>query len=211
MEHINNHINATYDEDSASRISDEALLPVYMESPSVRKNITCLEEVLRKNAVGEEVIQSVMRDYVARLIPPGTKGVIRGNKFNQIVRERIQSLPFLQSPLFTVKFEANHERYPMEEIPDWYIYHHPTDTIIIGMNQLDLWSGGQQINRGSKYVLDETKHSNPKCKLLSVICSKTQITSSKNKSYRLFWEGFSKRRLCYLRELPGIIWTVFNL
>lgn len=32
--------------------------------------------------------------------------------------------------------------------------------IIIDMNQLDLWSGGHQINRGAKYLLDNKFNSN---------------------------------------------------
>jgi hypothetical protein len=38
------------------------------------------------------------------------------------------------------------------EIPDWYILEKSTGKVIIGMNQLDLWSGGQQINRGFRAV-----------------------------------------------------------
>jgi hypothetical protein len=36
--------------------------------------------------------------------------------------------------------------------------------VIIGMNQIDLWSGGQQINRGSKYLVNN-KHNTEKSKL----------------------------------------------
>ena len=31
----------------------------------------------------------IIDDYLLELIPPGTKGVIRGNKFNKIVKETI--------------------------------------------------------------------------------------------------------------------------
>lgn len=58
------------------------------------------------------------------------------------------------------------------------------------MNQMDLWNGGQQLNRGFKY-LDYEKYNNDICKLLCVVCNKTEI-KSKNKIYKLFDIGYRK-------------------
>lgn len=84
------------------------------------------------------------------MIPAGTKGVVRGNKFNNIVKEYIIKIG-LDNEKFDICFEKKHDNFITTEILDWYIYEKTTNRIIIGMNQLDLWGGGQQLNRGSKY------------------------------------------------------------
>jgi hypothetical protein len=50
------------------------------------------------------------------------------------------------------------------------------------MNQLDLWSGGQQTNRGSKYLFDN-KLNTEKTKLLCVVCNDTTIKTTKCKAF----------------------------
>lgn len=65
------------------------------------------------------------------------------------------------------------------------------------MNQLDLWGGGQQLNRGSKYI-ENNKHNTKDSKLLCVVCNEIQF-KSKNKAYALFVTGFEKDTLCYLK------------
>ena len=94
------------------------------------------------------------------------------------------------------------------EIPDWYILEKSTNKIIIGMNQLDLWGGGQQLNRGSKYIKNN-KHNNENSKLLCVVCNEIQFKSKKNKAYNLFKSGFENNTLCYLNNLQNIITSYF--
>ena len=77
------------------------------------------------------------------------------------------------------------------------------------MNQLDLWNGGHQLNRGYKYLIDN-KHNNKNSKLLCVICNDIQI-KSKNKIYKLFEIGFENNTLCYINNLQNIIYSFFNL
>ena len=95
------------------------------------------------------------------------------------------------------------------DIPDWYILEKSTNKIIIGMNQIDLWSSRQQFNRGLKYLIDN-KHNNKNSKLLCVICNEIQFKSKKNKAYKLFETGFDNNTLCYLNNLQHIITTYFN-
>ena len=71
------------------------------------------------------------------------------------------------------------------------------------MNQLDLWTGGHQTNRGSKYLFD-CKINNENTKLLCVICNEKEI-KSKNKVYEFFKIGFKNDTLCYLNNLETII------
>ena len=210
MDLINQHISATHDESVCTRLSEEALIDVYMECPSVKKNIEDLSEVMKRNGVDDSKISDILKEYIPHLIPAGTKGVIRGNLFNQIVKNYVTGLN-LPSSEFEIKFESKHPKYVTTEIPDWYVYHLPSDTILVGMNQLDLWTGGQQLNRGAKYILDENLHSNPQMRVVSVVCSKITVSSTKNKVFKILETGFSKKRLCYLGELGAIIWETFGL
>lgn len=57
---------------------------------------------------------------------------------------------------------------------------------LIGMNQLDLWTGGQQLNRGFKY-LENNIHNNNYNKII--------IKNNKNKIYKLFNIGFKNNTL----------------
>ena len=111
---------------------------------------------------------------------------------------------------FEICFEKKCDDHYTTEIPDWYILEKSTNKIIIGMNQLDLWGGGQQINRGSKYI-ENNKHNNKNSKLLCVVCNEIQFKSKKNKAYKLFKTGFENNTLCYLNNLQNIINTYFNL
>ena len=136
------------------------------------------------------------------------KGVIRGNKFNQIVKEYILSLN-LDRELYTVEFESNSSEYITSEIPDWYILHKESKKLMIGMNQLDLWGGGQQINRGSKYILSFPDNSSV-LRLVCVVANPITLTSEKNKSFKLFQKGFELNSLCYLKNLKNIIELFFK-
>jgi hypothetical protein len=78
------------------------------------------------------------------------------------------------------------------------------------MNQLDLWTGGQQINRGYKYIIDN-KHNTDKSKLLCVVCNKINFVSNKNKKYKLFEVGFINNTLCYIKNIEPIIKEYFEL
>ena len=78
------------------------------------------------------------------------------------------------------------------------------------MNQLDLWGGGQQLNRGSKYIIN-SKYNNENSKLLCVICNNIELKSKKNKVFNLFNIGFQNNTLCYLNNLQNIIYSYFNL
>jgi hypothetical protein len=66
----------------------------------------------------------------------------------------------LDSERFEICFEKQCVLSITTEIPDWYILEKSTGKVIIGMNQLDLWSGGHQINRGAKYLIDNNVNLN---------------------------------------------------
>jgi len=205
--YINERIKKEICYDTISALTDANLLHVYKECKSVKKAINKLENILDKFII-LEIKNKIINEYLLELIPPGTKGVYRGNKFNEIVKKYILNFK-LNTERFDVCFEKNCIEHITSEKPDWYIQDKLTNKIIIGMNQLDLWGGGQQINRGSKYIIDN-KNNTIKSKLLCVVCNELQFVGKENKTYKLFKIGFENNTLCYLNNLHNIIITYFN-
>jgi hypothetical protein len=205
---INERVSNEICNNTIKALSDIECLERYKSCESLKKNILSLTTVLKKNEISEEDQKKITDDYLLSLIPPGLKGVIRGNKFNQIVKEHILSLN-LDKELYTVEFESNSSEYITSEIPDWYILHKESKKLMIGMNQLDLWGGGQQINRGSKYIVSFPDNSSI-LRLVCVIANPITLTSEKNKSFKLFQKGFEQNSLCYLKNLKNIIELFFK-
>lgn len=208
--YINKRIDDEYCDETAKLLTDDHLMDEYKKSRSVTNEITKLSDILDSENISEESKQEIVRKYLPNLIPAGTKGVIRGNRFNSIIKNKLISFRF-EPEKFEVCFEEVCEEHPTSEIPDWYIREKSTNKIIIGMNQLDLWNGGQQTNRGSKYLIDNS-HNNENSKLLCVICNKIQFKpqKNKNKTYQLFETGFKNNTLCYLNNIKNIIDEFFK-
>ncbi len=207
LEYINNRINKEICYETIDKLKDNNLLNEYKKCESVQNEIKKLTEILEKYKIETKTQDLILNDYFLELIPPGTKGNIRGNKFNSIVKDTIINLK-LDSDKFEVCFEKQCESNITSEIPDWYILEKSTGKVIIGMNQVDLVGGGQQINRGSKYLIDN-KHNTGKSKLLCVICNHIQFKTH-NKKTKLFEVGFKNNTLCYIKNLETIIKTYFN-
>ncbi len=208
VESINERINKEVCELTINKLTDDNLLEEYKECISVKNEVEKLKDILKKNKINDNTINSIIDDYIINLVPPGTKGVIRGNKFNSIVKETINKMK-LNKKRFEICFEKQCDSCMTSEIPDWYILEKSTKKVIIGMNQLDLWQGGQQFNRGSKYLIDN-KYNTEKSKLLCVVCNKTKLASDKNKVYKLFETGYKNDTLCYLKNLNNIIIKFFK-
>jgi len=208
MEYINKRIEKEICYETINKLSDENLLNEYMKCSSSKKQVVNLENILIKY-VNNKTKEKIINEYILELIPPGTKGVIRGNKFNNIVKNKILELK-LDETLYEIGFEAQPDGYNIEEKPDWYIRELKTNKILIGMNQLDLWGGGAQCNRGSKYIFN-SKYNNDNSKLLCVVCNHVQFKRSNNKTYRLFVEGYNNNTLCYLNNLKNLIFDFFEI
>ena len=152
---INRRIKKEICYNTLLELMDENLMSSYKECNSVKNEIKKLGTILDVY-LDEETKQKIIKDYLIELIPAGTKGVIRGNKFNSIIRNKIIEFE-LDVERFEICFEKKCDGYFTTEIPDWYILEKATNKIIIGMNQLDLISGGHQLNRGYKYLIDNNK------------------------------------------------------
>lgn len=213
IEEVNAKILKDICYETIDKLSDANLMPEYMESSSVKNEITKLSDILKRYIDDNDIIKNIIEDYLPQLIPAGTKGVIRGNKFNKIVKEHINLLD-LDKIRFEVCFEKKCAIHNTTEIPDWYILDKNNNKILIGMNQLDLWSGGHQTNRGSKYIdIENMNKEDNACnsKLLCVVCYEIQFKSYKNKAYKLFVSGFENNTLCYLNNLNNIIRSYFAI
>jgi hypothetical protein len=206
IETINMRIKQEICYKTLAELTDTKLMSQYKECNSVKNEIKKLSEILIKYT-DEETKEKIIFEYLVQLIPPGTKGVIRGNKFNNIVKQFITKLA-LDTERFDICFEKECNTHLTSEKPDWYILEKSTNKILIGMNQLDLWGGGQQLNRGYKYI-ENNKHNNINSKLLCVVCNEIQF-KSKNKAYKLFKIGFENNTLTYLYKLQNIISSYFN-
>ena len=205
--YINNRINKEFCNDTAKKLTDISLIKEYKECKSVQNEIKKLELILEKYNIETKKQELILNDYLLELIPAGTKGVIRGNKFNNIVKNTIENLK-LDNNRFEVCFEEQCKSCITSEIPDWYVLEKKTGKVIIGMNQLDLVGGGQQLNRGYKYLIDN-KHNTEKSKLLCVICNHIQFKTY-NKKTTLFEVGFKNDTLCYIKNIETIINKYFN-
>jgi hypothetical protein len=207
LDYINNRINKEICYDTINKLKDTYLINDYKECKSVQNEINKLKLILEKYNIETKTKDSILNDYILDLIPAGTKGVIRGNKFNSIVKDTINNLK-LNNERFEICFEKQCKICITTETPDWYILEKSTNKVIIGMNQLDLVGGGQQLNRGYKYLIDN-KHNTINSKLLCVICNHIQF-KSENKKTKLFEVGFNNNTLTYLKNLGFIIDSFFN-
>ncbi len=208
INYINNRINSEICHIILESLLDINLLDDYKKSKSVVSQVNILKTVLLKHNCSDEVINNIINDYIIHLIPAGTKGVIRGLKFNSYIKNYIIELN-LDNNEYEIQFEkeCKYSKTCLEK-PDWFIYHKNSGKLLIGMNQLDLWSGGHQVNRGNKYILANSPDTT--CKLVCVICNKIQFKKI-NKVYKIFEYGFKNETLCYINNLKCIIFKYFNL
>lgn len=207
LDYINERIENEYDNEIYDQLEYRNMSVSYINSKSVKKRMEIVSKILDDNIIdgNKEKIMDQMLEKI--IISPGTKGVCRGNKFNKIVEDYIKNIELVNNEKFIIKFEEKHSLFTMDEIPDWYIFEIKTKKIMIGMNQIDLWSGGAQINRGYKYLNINKKN----CKIMCVICKKCKILNKSNKTYKLFNKGFMDDKLCYLNNLDNIIKNYFNI
>jgi hypothetical protein len=206
INNINDRIKNEICYKTINELKDEKLLDDYKKCKSVKNEILKLKNILEKYNIKEK--DMIINDYLLQLVPAGTKGVIRGNKFNNIVKDTIISIG-LDKNRFEIEFEKQYNNCMSDEIPDWYVLEKSTCKIIIGMNQISIFGGGQQLNRGYKYLVDN-KLNTDKSKLLCVICNEINFINNKNKIYKLFEIGYSNDTLCYITGIKNIINNFFN-
>ena len=103
IEEINSRIKKEICYKTLEKLTDINLLSEYKKCESVKNKIKILENIILKY-INDEYKNKIIEDYLLELIPPGTKGVIRGNLFNKIVKQYIINLN-LNKERFEICFE----------------------------------------------------------------------------------------------------------
>jgi hypothetical protein len=204
---INERIMRTYDPVVEAALTNEALYHECETKPKVQE--------WKKSILDIHKIMDPEEHFKAHLHltnpMPGTLGVVRGNRFNHIVFERLLAIrERLDSPdEYILVREKDDEHRETPARPDWSITHVQTGRCINGLNQVDVWNGGHQNDRAELYIKKQT--STDTYKLLSVIANKTTVTNIKNKKGETFSKGFERDTLCYVGDLERIVRAFFNL
>lgn len=203
MNELKSIIDRSYDKEVDENISDENLHEKYMEQKSVKKRMNDVRNKLYGVIGDDDLLDNVINIITGYIIPAGTKGVVRGLCFNQIVSNVIQTS--FSAPNFIVCFEKYCQEVKTPEKPDWWIHNKENNRYVVGFNQIDLWSGGAQTNRANKYLSDVFHNSIPdNSKILCVICSEISFKRKTDKT-NLFFQAFKKDRLCYTKTLVDTI------
>lgn len=174
-------------------------------SPSVIATIEKLELILDKYKVPPTKSQKILDEIIPYAIPNGVKACVRGNQFNRIVEKIIKSKIRRHKHIIFTK-EVKHDL--LHEKLDWMLYNSKSKKTLIGFNQIDLWSGGHQLNRGSKYVLDQNMHSRlskRRIKLVNVIAASPKSLTCNSKAYKILSTGILRNRICTLNRLKAMV------
>lgn len=175
------------------RLNDLNLMPEYIKSPKCKAAFNKLELLCDKLALDARQRRLMKRTLTPFLVPPGVKAAIRGTVFNKYIAKLLQRahLPG------TLEFEKTHSA--VSERPDWILRHN--GTTVIGYNQLDLWNGGAQLNRASKYLADEDLHKRLARQKIRIICVVAREFKGASKASNLVQIGVSRKRLVWPKDL----------
>jgi len=214
IQEINKRIELEHSKEIEDLLSDNNLMQSYLEQNSSKKNLLYFTKLFRENDLNDEKIDFLIEKLKTddKIVSPGAKGVIRGNRFNLIIKAELldfNKYPEFVNERFLLKFErkiegSNHSK----EKPDFTIEDTLTGKKIIGMNQYDLDGGGHQLNRGRKYICENGNKGN--IKYLCVIAKKTLFKNICD-SFNVYEQGFRENTLCYINNLRPIIKDFFNL
>lgn len=199
---INEIINETYDENIYSKLQDKCIIDKCLVSKSTVKKINSFKQSLKNHNIDNDTIESIINENINLFVSSGTKGVLRGNLFNQLIKEQLMNYGYDDS--YEIEFEKDTD-FETAERPDFYIKHN--NKYLIGFNQYDLWSGGQQLNRAAKYLNMKTPDN---VKIVCIVSKYIQLTSNNNKIYDVFDKGFSNNILCYPKRLKTLIDEYFD-
>lgn len=149
-------------------------------------------------------VNAVLTSIIPLIVPPGLKAVIFGNNFNRLVFERF-SRHFMHNPRFECRVEVSVPYLP--EKVDMYIRDTQTGRTIVAYNQLDLWTGGHQVNRADKYIHSDSLYDNlpANVTLVCIVCRKPTIKTETSKLYKLFREGMLSGRLLLPNHIDDLV------
>lgn len=175
-------------------------------SKMYNKQKTTLDNIISDTLRISNTKQSVLVEkLMTHFVSHGIKSSLRGIQFNKEVAKIIKPLVMRKRHIvFTL--EPTHKL--LFEKPDWMLYNINTRSTIVGYNQIDLWSGGHQINRGAKYILDKALHaklSRHKVKLVAVVAGGPSSLKEDTKKYNIINTGIEKNRLFTPSTIQALI------
>jgi hypothetical protein len=182
----------------------ENLKEKYYKSRSFLKNKSKFKEILDSAECSEIQTEFILDNIQELIIPAQTKASLRGNEFNKIIKDFLMDLDYLKGSRFTISFEKSNKH--SFERPDFTIIEKSSGKVLNGMNQIDLWSGGAQLNRGHKYISSNIKTKN--YKLLCVVCEPpSKLTKT---IISLMSQGFETKSLCFINGIQKCLVDFFD-
>jgi hypothetical protein len=199
---LNKFIKEQYKE--LPELNDEYLIANYCKSKSVIKRNNLIKSILLDAGLSHSKCCEISRKLLINVIvPPGTKSTIRGNRFNNIIAKELKKY----TKKLSLEIEVKHPMF--HEIPDWIIS--KNNKILVGFNQISLFGGGHQLNRGSKYILDESFHRKLNKANIKMVCIVKDLPINKTgKSRDILLKGIQKKRLYCIGGLKTMINNYFK-
>lgn len=193
-----------YEEKTWKVLTDNALYDIFRQQKCYDDGMKMLEKHLDKKSIDN--IKNDKEFILKYFIKAGTKGVIRGNKFNELIVRRLHSI-IHNTPYLELYVEKQHRTIKNNEKPDWYIEDKQTGKVLFGYNQIDLCGGGAQLNRASKYIL--SNNDTTSVKYIYTIAKKYN-GSIKSKYGKIHSYGIENDKLCYIGDLRKQIYNFFH-
>lgn len=165
-------------------------------SPKVQNIQEKIKQLAEKLELTDKGLRTLKTTLLPMLIPAGVKASSRGVRFNSYINMLLtKEISKRWSNKVSITFETPY--HGVNEIPDWTITFKDSNKRIIGYNQLDLWSGGAQINRGAKYILDDHFHSRIRSHNIFIVCIvlRKYKAKSENKTTQIIRKGLEEQRL----------------
>jgi hypothetical protein len=173
-------------------LSDDVLMSQYCSTQSVRKRLSQIKNVLLE--FGLTHLDASLAAKKLLNIPPGTKAKVRGDQFNRIVANevRAQMKKLKIDGQIDMQVEKRHDMF--HEIPDWILTR--DKKVLVGYNQISLFGGGHQLNRASKYVLDDSLHAKLSKRRVKMVCVVKDIPKGmRGKSHDILIKGIARKRI----------------
>lgn len=184
-------------------LDDDVLFSRYCDAPSVKNRVKEIKTLLREYGLTHTQCAALAKKLL--VIPPGTKSHIRGCMFNDIVKREIRKVLGTASDV-TADFEKQHGCF--SEIPDWILC--KGNKILVGFNQISLFGGGHQLNRASKYIMDEAIHRKLSKRRIKMVCVVKDLPiNAKGKSRDILLKGIEKKRIYCVGGLKKLIREYF--
>lgn len=210
MSSLTELIDSQHDRYVERSLSDLMLMGKYLRTTACKSALKVLEDTSTYLVLDERQKREFMKRIVPMIIPAGVKAVVRGAALNDYIRNMM--IRYCKDKKdWKVAFEVKACPH-VTEIPDWTLQVGKTGPLIIGFNQLDLWKGGAQINRGAKYILDDGLHERLRAKgvhLVCIVARRIDVVGKKaSKLQRILEKGIATKRLMWPRGLKAYLSTL---